>query len=343
MARPAPAFAPLVVSPTLTTRVRVSVLEAFPDVAAFVRDLYREKQGTATLSTILGYARRIAHAAREGRLAHPELCAYALESTAVNAYWAWVGHHYEKRVYKAYDVMAKHEHHWRRAAAPLITTGSLARPWPGKQILSTNPWLFPETGKPVYTPKTTDCWTLHIPQMTREGTARLPPHSHEDPHNLCAECEVIELQDVELQALAEAFYDAWGADRDPYSMPIDTPLFGRSPLRGDFAAATAPSPVGVISALIPTHTPLESLLMRFKSAEVTPSEDVFVDRLEKRSPDIVVLEREIFRNASPDKLRDVFKAIWRWATPVTVTETTPPPASIEEITVDAVEAVREIV
>lgn len=296
MPRPAPVFQKVELAPNLTVNLKQAVLECFPDAPAFIRDLVREKR--ISVATALEYARRVANVIKHDRLHHPEMCTYSTELTAVNAYWRWVATHYERRLDRVSDVCNQRAHTEVRTHAAFLTTGCLSRPFPGKLIVKPDPWSFHEKGASGRQVVPSQSWTLHIPVLVRNeegvGVKRLHPvHGHEDPLNPCRECMVLELDADELQALAAAFYDAWGKDRDPFLMPIDTPLFGRPPLLGAFKGDAPPAPLGKATALLSTHTAFESILMRMK-VDVTPNANVFLDRLTTGLlPDLVILDRRV--------------------------------------------------
>lgn len=294
---------PLLVSVPITSSVHVTLkqylLDIFPDAPAFIRDTMSDRR--VTLATVTRYARRIANAIKNGHLENPALCSYVTEATAVRAYWDWVAHHYERRVDKCAMVCVPRGHSEVKTQATTLTVGALARPWEGKQIALVRP------GYPGTHLRSTRAWTLHIPPSNRQ----VPPHSHEDPQNICHVCIPFELDDDELRAIAEAFYDAWGIDRSPFDLPRDAPLFGRPPLSGPYAVEPKPMPLGHLNALLPSHSTLEGLLMRL-GVDVSPHAHVFGERLqvpERPVPDTVVIDRRALADyANP---QEAFQALAR--------------------------------
>jgi len=313
MARPAPAFQRVEIAPNIVVKFRKTVLELFPEAPAFVRDLTKTKQ--VSVVTALEYARRVSGAVRNGHLYHPELATYATESTALRAYWKWVALHYERRVEKVFTVCSRHGHDAIRRRLAHVTVGCLARPWPGKQIAAIDPSKF-MSGNSV-TLRPSERWTLHVPFTRKDGTLELPVHGHEDPNNPCTACEVMELHDDELQAIAEAFYEAWGHNRDPFSLPIEAPLFGRAPITGVFRGPPPPAPLNGVLGLIQENTTFEKLLMKLKGARTGPGPQIFAERLQESDANYVVLDQEILRNADESTREAVIAQLRRWMTPAT--------------------------
>lgn len=311
MPRPAPAFQRVDITPNISVKFRKTVLELFPEAPAFVRDVVREKQ--VSVATAMEYARRVSVAIRNDHLHHPELSTYSTELTAVNAYWKWVAAHYERRAEKVFTVCGRHGHYAVRRRFTHLTVGCLARPWPGKQIVSLDPTKFFEGASVTLRPS--DRWTLHIPYTRKDGTLELPPHGHEDPGHLCTACEVMELHDDELQAVAEAFYDAWGDGRDPFSLPLDAPLFGRPPLVGAFKGAEPPPPITGLLALLPAASHFEKLVMRMNGARTGTSVHLFLERLREASADVVVLDRTLLQESDPTAVEALVAELRQWMTP----------------------------
>jgi hypothetical protein len=258
---------------------------------------------------------------RTGRLSDPDAIPEPLNRTAARAYWKWVGGHYDERlspVHKAiYFGLKRDIRDWLGR----LRMHSLVPPAEGKlipmrsppinHVLPGAPVVVDENSPPRWSPPVpkikstawenwelrwiaTKHWTLHLPL---KGAA-----PHVDP---CADCNAIELYDEQLQVVAEAFYKAWGRERTPMQMPPELFLFGQPPLTSVFAAPV-PSAAGSIVALVPNGALCDNVEHLHGSA--TPGITDFVNRMQDRVPDTVVVDRRLAKR-QPDA---VLHAISAW-------------------------------
>lgn len=296
MPRPAPVFEDVQITPTVTVKLKLSVLRSFPEAPAFIRD--QVGSGERSTATALEYARRVAAAAARGHLTRPELCTYSTERTAVNAYWRWVGQRYELRIEKVAQAVRARGHGEIRDKADRLTVGCLSPPFMGKQVAIPNHPNVAAQGGPSHTLHDAQGhWTVHVPPHDVE------PHNH---RSICYTCTPYVLENDELEAIAHAFYDAYGPNRDPFTLPIDAPLFGRVPLKGLFSAPTNPvPPFGAVTALVPPHTLLEGYLDRIH-ATTTADVATFIQRIESYGVDVAIVD---LRQINDEELESVMQAL----------------------------------
>lgn len=275
-----------------------SLMRAFPDTIPFFTHL---RERGYSIPTAKRYVYAIAKERQSGRWLHPDIIGEALSHSALTAYWKWITTHYSLRLSRVLKTVISGD---LRAGIGRLRVGSLVGPFAGKAI----PWL----GAPM-SDRLPDGTFFSLPrevqwQPTEHWTLHVPPTNlpvHKDP---CVDCTTIELNDEQLRAVSEAFYDAWGTAAKPWEMPPECFLFGQPPLVGDFAPTPDVEPVGRIVALLPDG-PICAAMEQLKAA-VAGQVGAFIDRLADRRPDVIVLSRALVDTRLEEVLAAV-RAAWK--------------------------------
>lgn len=270
-----------------------SVMTLLPDVIPFVEYLVTRPR-PISLPTALRYARVVAGAKRSGRWMTPDLVPDILTRTAINAYWRWVGEHYEARVVKVTRTIINSD---LRNGAGRLRIGSLVPPsrTSPKQLPMWVPQFIPlnpdgsrdltaDAAKLVWYPSMK--WTLHVPP-------RDDVPAHEDP---CENCVPIEITEEQLRVVADAFYDAWGP-RDPTTLPPECFLFGQPPLTSRFGPMRPAYPVGRFVGLLPDG-PIADHVEHLNGV-VARDIGGFLDRLREKTVDTIVLSNTVVGDQFP--------------------------------------------
>lgn len=260
-------------------------LAGFPEAERFAVWLHAHRK--CSLATIHLYVKLAAKLKREGQIREPSDLVIPNQRTVATAYADWLREAFDEQVNSVCLAVAP-DHPGLREKLPRTRVHSLVPPFEGKQVWKQvlyNPSDAPFPPRPEAPPEdhatyqarkakwetqpahawmACSKWTLHVPR--EEET---PPHDEAT----CTTCDVIELDDRQLEAVAAAFERAWG-HRELTKVAPEQPLFGALPDAGPDAARAA--------VVVPPGRPVAAgtvcrTLDQWKTA-VQTADGVYLDR-----------------------------------------------------------------
>lgn len=281
----------------ITVRLADSVVSVLPEAPLFVRWL--AAKGKISLTSCVEYARRVANAKREGRWRTPKLSAYNIEATALRAYWRWIAQTYEERTRTAVGVLRAHQHDITERVLHRLRVGCLVPPYPGKVVYAADP-----TNPPAFVswqPCTT--WTLHVPGPNDSNDYRVMPETVPPNYTMV----VYRLSQVEIEAIAESFYAAWGKEAVISEMPGAAPLFGEPPLAEDAEPLTV-SKDERMTAFVERGTAAEQWVTYLRGSS-TDTVKTFVDRMRAQMPRFILLDHRALAQLTQDEFDQIVEQI----------------------------------